>query len=302
MRIVRSSEPQWRSGEAWSVVAEPCVTIGVLDGRDEYQLFEVADAARQSDGSFVVVDGGSRTVRRYDASGSFIAAAGGHGSGPGEYQDPDQVVVTAGDSIVIWDNAHYRLTRLAPTGALVEVHSVDLGTIAAATEPPLYPGSASLAPDGSLVVRLVEKTKGPRSGLFRPRSGALRVSADLSVIDTLMLFGGVEQVTVTSPAWGPMPFEPAFAKRTAMAIHPGTPRICIGEQERAEVVCLGPEPGSRTLVRWTADPIAVTESDLLRWRAAAVDALGRKLSRHDAALVVDQIARPAVHPLYGQLV
>ena len=33
--------PQWGKGEAWSVSAEPQVSIGVVDGPAEYQLFDV---------------------------------------------------------------------------------------------------------------------------------------------------------------------------------------------------------------------------------------------------------------------
>ena len=52
VRVVESYEPQWNDGESWSVPSTPRVTIGVLDGAEEYQLFGVVAAARQSDGGF----------------------------------------------------------------------------------------------------------------------------------------------------------------------------------------------------------------------------------------------------------
>ncbi len=168
-------------------------------------------------------------------------------------------------------------------------------------DPPLYPGTANLLTTGALVVRLVEKTKNLHPGPSRPRSGALRVSADRSETDTLMFFGDVERTTVTASVWGPVPFEPAYAKRTSMAIHPAAPRVCIGEQERAEVVCFGPDAESRTAVRWSADSIALTEKDIDAWRETAIAALARKLSRDDATLLVDRIALPAARPVYSQL-
>ena len=81
--IVHNHVPQWSEGEAWSVSAEPRVSIGVLDGPAEYQLFDVVAAARQSDGDLVLVDGGTREVRLYDGDGVFLTKLGGRGSGPG---------------------------------------------------------------------------------------------------------------------------------------------------------------------------------------------------------------------------
>ncbi len=48
--IVDNHEPKWGEGKAWWVSSEPQVTIGVLDGPREYELFDVSAAARQSDG------------------------------------------------------------------------------------------------------------------------------------------------------------------------------------------------------------------------------------------------------------
>ena len=109
--IVRNREPLWSDAEAWSVPDRPQVTIGVLDGSAEYQFYDVAAAARQSDGDIVVVDGGSREVRLYDRQGAFIAKWGGRGSGPGEFQNPVQVLVIPGDTLLVWDDALARASR-----------------------------------------------------------------------------------------------------------------------------------------------------------------------------------------------
>ncbi len=121
MTVVDNREPKWDDGEGWSASLEPHVSIGGVDGPQEYQWFDVTAAARQSDGDIVVVDGGSREVRLYDRLGIFMRNLGGPGSGPGEFQDPAQVMVTAGDSVVVWDNTLYRITRFDPDGGFVSV-------------------------------------------------------------------------------------------------------------------------------------------------------------------------------------
>ena len=167
-------EPKWGEGEAWLVASEPNVTIGVLDGPAEYQFSRVTAAARQSDGDFVVVDAGTREVRLYRRDGAFVRTLGGPGSGPGEFQNPTQVLITAADSVIVWDNANYRITRFDSAGEFAGVHSVDRGTIAKAVDPPLFPGMAELVGDDQILVRLVEKAgKGFLPGVSRARSGPI---------------------------------------------------------------------------------------------------------------------------------
>jgi hypothetical protein len=262
--IVDSDEPSWGEGEAWLVSSEPQVTIGVLKGRREYELSDVSAAARQSDGDFVVVDGGAREVRLYDRDGKFVRTLGGPGSGPGEFRDPAQVLVRAADSVIVWDNANYRITRFDSAGELVGVESVDRGGIAKAIDPPLYPGKGELLADGQILIRLVEKTRDFPPGLFRPRSGALRVFADLSRIDTLMFFGDVEQIYVRAP-WGQMPVVPALARRTSSTVQATLSRACIGDQEGPEIVCFGPD-AARTVIRWPSEAAPATEQDIAAWR------------------------------------
>ncbi len=297
--IVQSRRARWTDGEAWSVSAAPKQTIGVLNGPEEYQFVGVSSAARQSDGDLVVVDRAAQTVRLYDHEGTFVRTLGGPGSGPGEFQDPSQVVVTPGDSVVVWDAAAYRITRFDPAGGLAGVETVDLGRIAKAIEPPLYPGTVEPLQDGGLLVRLVEKRLKFPSGMSRQRSGALRVSGDLSVIDTLMFFGDIEQISVDAP-FGEWPVAPAHAKRTWIT-HQGSPsRICIGDQEAPQVVCFGPG-GSRTLLRWRSESTPVTGEEVVAWREASVRLFAPKLSEDEVLRMLDQVPIPAMRPAYSQI-
>jgi hypothetical protein len=301
VRIVHSHEPRWSDGEAWSVSAEPEVTIGALNGPGEYQLVAVSSAARQSDGDIVVVDAGARTVRLYDGEGRLLKTLGGPGSGPGEFQDPGRVTVTGGDTVVVWDNSLFRITRFDPQGDLAEVQTLDLATIAKAVEPPLYPGRVEPLADGRILVRLIEKSgKANPSGRFRQRSGALRVSADYSVIDTLMFFGDIEQISVDAP-WGQFPVAPPHAKRTWIT-HQGDPsRVCVGDQEGPEIVCFGPE-GNRTVLRWDSEPTPPpTREEIVAWREANVRLMEQKLSEDEVLRMLDQVPMPAARPDYAQI-
>jgi hypothetical protein len=301
--IVESHKAQWEAGEAWSVPAQPQQTIGVRDGDEAYQFFDISAAARQTDGDFVVADAGARTVRLYSPDGVFKRIVGGAGSGPGEFQSATQILIQAEDSILVWDDIAYRLTRFDSAGNLAGVHSFSRARIAKAVTAPLYPGSALFLSSGELLVRLIEKSRDlPAAGRFRPGSGALRVSPDYSVIDTVLLFGDVEQVLVESP-WGPLPVVPALAKNTSIAVQSTEPRVCIGDQEGPEVRCFERD-GSATALRWREKPIAVrdNEREVVAWRESTTELYRQKLSPDEARRLVAQIPVPVERPEYSQLV
>lgn len=299
VRIVYSREPRWSEGEGWSISRRPLLTIGVLAGPEEYQFVAVSSAARQSDGKLVVVDAGARSVRLYDGEGLFLKTLGGPGSGPGEFRDPGPVFVTRGDTVVVWDQSLFRITRFDPQGGLAGVRTVDLGTIAKAVEPPLFPGTLEPLRDGGLLVRLIEKRKDLPSGIFRQPSGALRVSGDLSKTDTLMFFGDIEQISVEAP-FGRWPIPVPLGRRSWIT-HQGSPsRICIGDQEAPQIECFGPG-GSRTLLRWSWERTPVTKEEVAEWREESVRLYGQKMSEDEVLRMLDQVPVPAVRPDYSRI-
>jgi len=294
------------------------LVIGALNGPEEYQFVDIADAARRSDGSVVVVDQGARAVRLFDPHGRFQRTLGAAGAGPGEFTDPVSVLVTVGDTVVVWDRALLRVTRFNPRGDLAAVRTLDWGKLAnrlgvemaskggeAGAKGPdgpsaLFPGPMEPLGDGGFLVRLVEKSGAtPRSGRYRPRSGTLRVSGDLSVLDTLMLFGDAEQVVVDAP-WGRFPVAPPGA-RTTLLTHSGTSlRICIGTQEELEISCFGADRG-RTALRWDAEPLPFTGDDLSAWREETMRLLAPKLSPDQILEILDQVPVPQSRPPFSRI-
>lgn len=293
-------EPQWRESQAWTVTSEPQLTIGVAEGGEAYELFRISAAARQSDGDFVVADGGAHEVRLYDHRGIFVRRLGGSGSGPGEFRDPVQVLIGTADSIVVWDNASYRITRFDSAGVFAGVQSVDRGGMAGSIDPPLFPGAARLLPDGQLLVRLIEKAKGYPLGRFRPRSGALLVSVGVMRIDTLMFFGDTEKISVRAP-WGPIAVVPALARTTVTAAQPTAARVCIGDQEAPAIVCFD-SAGARTVIRPPLNPTPVTAQDITTWHDTTIAFFTPKMSEADARRVLAQVPVPNARPPYARLV
>lgn len=80
-----SASPQ-EAPPRWHLDPVPEVSIGMVDGPEEYLLFQVQDAAVFSDGTIVVAmySRDFFELRYYNREGTFIASAGRYGEGPFE--------------------------------------------------------------------------------------------------------------------------------------------------------------------------------------------------------------------------
>lgn len=95
---------------------EHTATLGSSGGPGALSSIPSA-AARDSRGRFYVVTPQlmDEAPFVFDREGRFLQQLGRVGSGPGEYRRPAAVIVTAGDTIHLADQALARLTVLAPT-------------------------------------------------------------------------------------------------------------------------------------------------------------------------------------------
>ena len=118
VRIVESDPSS--SDATCTIGDEPSVVIGD-DETDERQWFSsIPGAGRLSDGSIVAADRATGEVRVYDETGGHLRSMGRMGEGPGEFDDPYQLWVTAGDTLWVGDaTAPWRYNVFATEGDFV---------------------------------------------------------------------------------------------------------------------------------------------------------------------------------------
>ena len=108
--IVENSRPAPGSRLGWQVEAEAQVSIGAALAEAEYQLYEVGDATRLSDGRIVVANGGSNQLLVFDEAGNYLAAWASQGDGPGEFRSLAAVHHWAADSLIAADSEQGRIS------------------------------------------------------------------------------------------------------------------------------------------------------------------------------------------------
>ena len=87
----RLSNREFRTFTRGLASQESVLTIGELDGSDDYVLGKIEDVDVDTQGNFVIADTRRVDVRLYSSSGQFLQTVGTAGKGPGEFRYPDLV-------------------------------------------------------------------------------------------------------------------------------------------------------------------------------------------------------------------
>jgi hypothetical protein len=90
-------------------------------------LYLVVGAYRRADGSLIVANSGSNSIRAFDADGTELWESGREGAGPGEFRRIEWITPLPGDTTAVWDINLHRVTLIGPNGAVAAVIELPAG-------------------------------------------------------------------------------------------------------------------------------------------------------------------------------
>lgn len=187
--VVRS-----RSEGVWGARAAlvPEISIGELEGPDEYLFATVGSIAVDDDKNVYVLDTQAQEVRVFDSTGTHAGTFGGRGGGPGELSQGEAIAVLADGRLLVRDPANMRVQVFGPASGETDEWSYDSG--GHFTDGPLYTdrrgrtyvfardasrdeGSVLvvLAPDGSPLDTLSEPASDYEPALLSASSSSTRM-------------------------------------------------------------------------------------------------------------------------------
>ena len=185
--IVESTLPAWREADALRLDSTPVIDIGGTDD-PEYDLVQVSDAVRLSDGRIAVFVNATANLRIYDSTGAHILTAGRSGDGPGEFRAVETMERIAGDTLLVYDYLLRRMSVVTPEGDVVSTRGFMPGGQGAFFQP-----LARLSDGTWFTQAQVFGGTGDQAGARRDSLTLLRVSAGLdSVVDTIGRFPSTE--------------------------------------------------------------------------------------------------------------
>jgi hypothetical protein len=293
IRIIENTAPAWSAGEAWKLADAPALSIGVIDGDAHYQFFRMVGAWRFADGRLAVVDGGAHELRLYDAAGRFLAASGGRGGGPGEFQQIDRLFV-AGDSLRISDRALQRVSIFTADGGFVR--SFGLPKL---EESPM-PEPRGWFVDGSFLIdATIPFWEGePQTGVQLSRAAYYRLSPAGVVLDELGVFE-VGQHYIEVDDRGLSSIGLPFARRSATAV--GAERFYFGTSESYEIQAFRPDGQLEALIRRLHENLAVRPEDLSNYIRERQRYVSGENARRRMETMFRGLPLPATMPAYGSM-
>ena len=109
--VVRTLTGSVWAGEATLV---PEITIGMLDGPEEYLFGRIWSLAVNDDATVYVLDRLEQHVRVFDSLGVHLETLGRRGEGPGEFTSPEAIAVLPDGRLAVRDPENQRVTVFGP--------------------------------------------------------------------------------------------------------------------------------------------------------------------------------------------
>ena len=105
------------SGSVWGSEATlvPEVSIGELDGPEEYLFGRIVSIAVDDDRDVYVFDQQAQHVRVFDSDGAYVGTIGRRGEGPGEFGSAEAIAVLPDGRLVARDPGNRRIAAFGPS-------------------------------------------------------------------------------------------------------------------------------------------------------------------------------------------
>lgn len=296
VRIVQNHRPSWPEGAGIAVSPEPALVVGTLDGPADQQLDRVADATILPDGSLAILNAGPARVQLYGRGGSYRAALGRRGDGPGEFRSPRWLSVRS-DTLMVFDPLQEsgRLSLFSLEGTFIGSERVTVQGLS-------YPTPDLLLPDGSYLDQVSEGSIGwTEVGHVVYTRFLVRYPRDGSSVDTLFEAPGGEayrEEFADGISQSLVPF--GREERTAV----GRDRIYVGNGAEAAIEAHDLAGRHVLSIRIDANRREVTEQDRERWIAATLSASiyeARPDAAERARRRFDEAPLPDLMPVHGAL-
>jgi hypothetical protein len=294
VEIVENSDYLWPEGQGWRLAEAPLLDIGSLEGDPEYQLFQIVGALRLDDGRLVVANAGSGELRLFDRAGTFRAAVGRKGGGPGEFEDLLWLEPFSGDSLFAFDWSQARASIFDTDGRFVRSF-----LLRPLTESGGFPSFAAPFRDGTLAlgIELMFDTDHMSTGVRRDSVVYLHCSTEGATLDTIGRFPGAQAFVKTEGdrvIGGPL----GLGRQPQAAAFGDV--LYFGSSDSYEIRALSMDGSLRRLIRRDKPNLPVTAEDIERYKAEELAEWQDPVPRQALERMFDFMPFPETMPAYGE--
>lgn len=281
-----------------AAILEPDLTLGELEGPEEYLFGDVRSVDALADGTILVLDAQGPEIRAYRPDGTFSHVVAERGEGPGELGSANGIVVR-GDSIVwVQDHGHWKMIGLRPDGS---------GEVARADMPLLSYGYTF---DGQVDRQgriwkfrrwpVEERGGRPEEGVNegRVRAWAKYLAPGAEAADSVFIYQASSRSFVQHMGtggfrvWG-VPFD----HTTLSAVDAGG-HIWVGDPDAYRLVRMAPSGDTTLVLEAAVEPLPVTGADREGWKAPRLERMPDQARTLDDLLALAPETRSVIAALY----
>lgn len=266
-QLIGAQSIQSRPAAEVRLSADPALSVGMLDGPDDYLLGEINAGSLLADGSVVVSDRMNFRIQRFGSDGEHLWSRGREGEGPGEFENV-QIVhgCVSADRIVVYDIWTQRVSVFDDEGDLVDDYRL------------LYNG---------LPIRRFACAPNGRLGFTGDSDQTVEGLASEELYRQLMTLGWVELGDTAATTvrqripgserryLGPGSAMPGSIWEHNVPIAAANEGIWFGSSEDYEVELIGWTGETIRRIRWHGSDLNVTQRDVDRYRDALEESYRR---------------------------
>ncbi len=217
-------------------------------GPEDYPFRSIWRGTLLPEGSAAVIDALNAELVLVAPDGTFRGLLAGRGDGPGELDRPAAVFSLGGDTLLVDDRGHARLTFFAGGAVVREVDTRLLNRSL---------GLVGIDADGHPLMASSSYMPGFAEAWLRGHM--VRFDIDAGVVDTVGAYDWVRR----SPREGPFnPFE------TGGTVTAAAGRFVYARTDRPEVTWRNPDGTVRQIARWRSSPAYPDEEDWQRFASS----------------------------------
>ncbi len=284
-----AESPPQPAAAAWHVDPASRLRIGRAAGDPEYLFERVNGVQVLENGRIAIADAGSESVRLFDASGHWVATAGGFGGGPGEYRGLKWIGECSPDTLYAYDAVNWRITEIDADGGVDHMFTPALPS---SDIPPLR---VACAPDGNVILMGWGGLRPDHAMMaWRPDVPIAVVDQDGRLVRDIGTVRGNERYAFARSV-GPMP----LGKSTLIA--GGASHVYVGTGDSYEIRQYGRRGQFIRTVRLGRRPVAITDRDINAFTDSVLALTQSSAKRNIWRKQLEEVRFPATLPAYESL-
>ena len=240
--------------DQWTLSA-PIVDIGVVSGKEEYELDGVWFGQILRDQRIVIANIGTRQLRAFSEAGEFLYNVGRRGEGPGEFRNLQGMYLFADDSLAVYDLALLRVSVFTTQGEFVRATTL--------TVDDRFPEVVGVLADGSFVVSARSRRYPQLGETIQMSYWVQRHGAEGEVLAEYGEFPGETLIGLGRATGVPFIMQP-FSTTTLIRVAGSS--VFFGDMGQSRLVRVDGKNGElKDTIAWETPPIPVTSRLWKTW-------------------------------------